>query len=202
MADEEIDASCPQCDEPISGHEVRCPACGLDFLDDEGGLSQDAIDAMFADADIEGPEATPLDTFSTPRWVRLLVALSITAPMGPLVMFVVESATPVSLSVAVLAFLAGWVVPGYILSRFTVPTVIVAVGLLLVGTTLAVTPLVIVVGRALLGTDASEIGALGSNVVAAQTAFLLIGLVVLGLGAVVYRHAVARRDSWSEQTKQ
>jgi len=199
MAEEEIDATCPQCGEPISGHEGRCPSCGLDFLDDEGGLSQDAIDAMFEDAGIEGPEATPLGTFSTPRWVRLLVALSITVPMGPLVMFVVESAAPVSLSVAVLAFLVGWVVPGYILSRFVVPTVIVAIGLLLVGTTLAVTPLAIVAGRTLLGTDASEIGALGSNVVAAQTAFLLIGLVVLGLGAVVYRHAVARRDSWNEQ---
>ena len=202
MSDDGIDASCPQCGEPISGHEGRCPSCGLDFLDDEGGLSEDAIDAMLADAGIEGPEVTPHGALSTPRWVRLLVGLSITVPMGPLVMFVVESVWPVPLSVSVFAFLVGWLVPGYLLSRWRVPTAIVALGLLLVGLTLSVTPLLIVGGRALLGTDASEIGTLGSNVVAAQTAFLLIGLVVVGLGAVVYRHAVSRREAWTQRTDQ
>lgn len=202
MAEEDIDATCPQCGEPISGHEGRCPACGLDFLDEEGGLSQDAVDAMLADAGIEAPTATPRGAFSTPRWVRLLVGLSITLPMGPLVMFVLESVAAVSLSVSVLAFLVGWLGPGYLVSRWHVPTAVVAAGLLLVGATLAVTPLAIVAGRALLGTDASDIGALGSNVVAAQTAFLLVGLVVLGLGAVVYRHAVARRNSWADQVQE
>ncbi|QCC52278.1 zinc ribbon domain-containing protein [Halapricum salinum] len=202
MSDDGIDASCPQCGEPISGHEGRCPSCGLDFLDGEGGLSEDAIDAMLADAGIEGPEATPHGALSTPRWVRLLVGLSITVPMGPLVMFVVESVWPVPLLVSVFAFLVGWLVPGYLLSRWRVPTAIVALGLLLVGLTLSVTPLLIVGGRALLGTDASEIGTLGSNVVAAQTAFLLIGLVVVGLGAVVYRHAVSRREAWTQRTDQ
>jgi len=202
MSDDGIDASCPQCGEPISGHEGRCPSCGLDFLDGEGGLSEDAIDAMLADAGIEGPEATPHGALSTPRWVRLLVGLSITVPMGPLVMFVIESVWPVPLLVSVFAFLVGWLVPGYLLSRWRVPTAIVALGLLLVGLTLSVTPLLIVGGRALLGTDASEIGTLGSNVVAAQTAFLLIGLVVVGLGAVVYRHAVSRREAWTQRTDQ
>lgn len=192
-----VDASCPRCDEPISGHEGRCPSCGLDFLDEEGGLSQDAVDEMLADVGIDEPDVRPRGELYTPRWIRLLVGLSITVPMGPLVMFVAESAAPIPLSVSILAFVLGWLVPGYLLSRFTVPTVIVAGGLLLVGVTMAVTPLVIVTGRTLLGTDASEIGALGSNVMAAQAAFLLVGLIVLGLGIVVYRHATAKQAAWS-----
>ncbi|MFW6382725.1 MAG: zinc ribbon domain-containing protein [Haloferacaceae archaeon] len=196
--DEGIDASCPQCGEPISGREGRCPACGLDFLDDDGGLSQDAIDAMLADADIAPPDAAP-GRFVTPPWVRLLVGLAITVPMGPLVMFIAESVAPVSLTLAVVSFVVGWLTSGWLVSRWTVPSAIVAAGLVLVGVTMAVTPLVIVAGRALLGTEADEIGTLGSNVLAAQAAFMLVGLVVLGLGAVVYRHAAIKRASWDEQ---
>jgi hypothetical protein len=199
MSDDGIDASCPECGEPISGHEGSCPSCGLDFLDDEGGLSQDAIDAMLADAGIEGPDGLPNQTIRTPRWVRLLVGLSITVPMGPLALFVAESVAPVSLSVSVLAFLFGWVVPGYLLSRYQVPSLVVAVGLLVVGVTMAVTPVVIVAGRTVLGTDAADIGTLGSNVMAAQAAFLVIGLIVVGLGTVVYRHATTKRASWAER---
>jgi hypothetical protein len=194
-----VDASCPRCDEPITGHEGQCPSCGLDFLDEEGGISQDAIDEMLGDVDIDGPDAMPLGDLRPPRWVRLLVGLSITVPMGPLALFVAESVAQIPLWLSLLAFTFGWLVPGYLLSRFPVPSLVVAGGLLVVGVTMAVTPLVIVAGRAVLGTDATEIGALGSNLLAVQTAFLLIGLVVIGLGAVVYRHATAKRDSWAER---
>jgi hypothetical protein len=195
-----VDASCPRCDEPITGQEGRCPSCGLDFLDDDGGLSQEAIDEMLSDVGIDHPDAIPRGDLYPPRWVRLLVGLSITVPMGPLVLFVAESVAPIPLWLSLLAFTLGWLVPGYLLSRFPVPSLVVAGGLLVVGATMAVTPLVIVAGRAVLGTEASAIGAFGSNMLAVQTAFLLIGLAVLGLGAIVYRQATAKRESWAEQS--
>lgn len=194
-----LDPSCPRCGEPISGTEAQCPSCGLDFLDAEGGLSQEAIDAMLDDADIQRPGPRLQAGYYTPAWVRLLVGLAISVPMAPLVLFVVESVVPIPLWIGGLVFLVGWFVPGYLLSRRAVPSVIVATGLLLLGITMAVTPLAIVIGRTLFGTDATAIGTLGTNVLAAQTAFLAIGLVVVGLGAVVYRHAARTRDSWAEQ---
>ncbi|MFW6435242.1 MAG: hypothetical protein ACOCY1_02575, partial [Halovenus sp.] len=133
-------------------------------------------------------------------WIRLLVGLAITVPMGPLVMFIAESVAPISLTLAVVWFVAGWLASGWLVSRWTDPSAIIAAGLVLVGVTMAVTPLVIVAGRTLLGTDADEIGTLGSNVLVAQAAFLLVGLIILGLGAIVYRHGATKRTIWDEQT--
>lgn len=192
------EASCPQCGEPITGVEGRCPSCGLDFLDDEGGLSPDAVNAMLADVDVDRPGPVPRDGYFTPQWVRLVIGLAISVPMAPLTLFIAESVAPIPLWLGGLVFIGGWLIPGYLLSRRAVPSVIVGTGLLVVGATMAVAPLVIVVGRSLLGTDANEIGALGTNVWTAQSAFLAVGLAVLALGVLVYRHATGKREDWAE----
>ena len=202
MSDDPVEASCPRCGESITGHDGRCPSCGLDFLDEAGGLSDDAVDAMLDDVDLDRPGPVPRGGYYTPQWVRLIVGLAISVPMAPLTLFVAESVAPVPLWVGAIVFVLGWGLPGYLLSRLAVPSVIVATGLLVVGATMAVTPLVIVAGRTVLGTDESQIGALGTNVWAAQGAFLAVGVAVLALGALAYRQATGKRKRWAERASE
>lgn len=201
MSDERADhgATCPRCDAPIDGETGACPECGLRFLDEAGDLSDEAIQTMVDEADVslpEGPAGRPL---TTPAPVRLLVGLAISAPLAPILVFVAVSIAPLSLWASASVFLLGWALAGYGLARNRVPTRIVADGLVLLGLVLASAPVLIVGGRAVLGTDASEIGALGSNVFAAQVVFLLFGLLVLGAGAFVRRHAIATEARWERE---
>ena len=194
-----ISADCPRCDEPIDGDEDACPNCGLEFLDPEGGLSEDAMQALLDNADVTLPTEGGDGGFSAPKTIRLFVALAITIPMAPLVAFIGVSVFPLPTWASVVLATLGWVVPAYLLARFRVPTLVVANGLLLIGLTMATTPLVIIGGRTILGTDPGDIGALGSNVFAAQSIFLAFGLVVLAVGLLVRRYAVATRARWERE---
>lgn len=194
-------ASCPRCDAPIDGEEGACPKCGLEFLDESGELSQDAIDAMMDNATVSVPDGPSGGQITTPAPIRLFVGLAICVPLAPILVFVAVSITPLDLWASGALFLLGWVIPAYALSRARVPTRIVANGLLAIGIVLSSAPLVIVAGRALLGTDAAEIGTLGTNVFAAQGVFLVFGLLVLGAGAFVRRHAVATEARWDRETE-
>lgn len=189
-------ATCPRCDEPVEGEETACPECGLQYLDGEGGLSQDAIDAMLEEADVSPPEDLSPDRIGTPLSVRVFVALAITVPMGPVVTLVAVSVVPLEGFGAALVFLATWTTSAYVLARSPVPTTIVANGLVLLGATMATAPIVIAVGRAVVGTDAADVGALGSNVAALQGVFLAIGLGIVAVAVVVRRHALATESRW------
>lgn len=186
--------ACPQCGEPISGHERHCPDCGLDFLDEDGGLSEDAVDAMLEDLDMSRESLGPRTEFYAPHTVRLVIGLAICIPMAPLTLFIAESVVSLPLWASAVVFGLGWIVPGYVLSGFRIPSLVVAAGLVLIGLTMAVTPIVIVAGRRLLGTESGAIGTFGSDAAAAQGVFMLVGLVVVGLGAIVYRTVMANRD--------
>lgn len=190
-------ASCPRCEEPIDGDNDACAACGLAFRDEEGGLSDDAVQAMLDNVDVPKPQQRGPVSVSAPATMRLVVGLAITIPVAPIVLFIASAIAPLPVFVSTLLFTLAWAVPGYVLARRrALPTYIVADGLLLTGLVLASAPMVIVAGRALLGTAPGDIGALGTNVYAAQSVFLLIGLVVLGVGALIRRHAVAEQARW------
>jgi len=186
------EATCPRCGSSITEHGGTCPDCGLVFLDEDGGLTEEAADALFEDRDLDIAEGTYV-----PQWVRLLVALAITAPMAPVVLFVVGSVVSLPLWLSGLVFLSGWFLPAMALARLAVPSSIVAAGLVVLGATLASTPVLIVVGRTILGVDAQSIGAFGSDAWAAQTAFLAVGSVVLVLGVFLYRYAGRKRNQWA-----
>lgn len=196
-----FEADCPRCDTPIDGTEDACPDCGLQFIDEDGGLSQEAVDEMLSDADLPSPEEFSPARVGAPQSLRLFVALAITLPLAPVIVFVVVSVFPIGGLLTALVFLAGWTVPAYGLARSPVPTLIVANGLGVLGLTMATAPMLIVGGRALAGTDATQIGALGSNVFAAQGVFLVIGIAVLGIAVIVRRHALATQARWEEEAE-
>ena len=186
-------AECPRCEAAIDGTEDACPECGLEFIDDEGGLSQEAIDAMMADVDASLPESALRGDDYMPGWIRLMVALAITVPLGPVVALIALAIVPLPAWVGAFVLGLSWLLAAYALANFAVATLIVANGLLLIGGILAASPLLILGGRSLFGTAPSEVGELGRNVFAAQEFFLGIGLLILFIGAIVRRHAVATR---------
>jgi hypothetical protein len=192
-------ATCPRCDAPIDGGEDACPECDLTFIDEEGGLSDDAIDAMMADVDLSMPEDGPVRGSFLPGWIRLFVGLAIALPLAPVVTLVAVAVTPLPTWAAVVVFTLAWLVSGYRLARYSVPTLIVATGLVATGVVLTGTPLFVAGGRALLGTDPGDVGALGTNVAAAGELFALVGVVVLAVGLLVRRHALATRARWRRQ---
>lgn len=192
-------ASCPRCDAPIDGGEQACPECELTFIDEDGGLSDDAVDAMMADVDVSMPEAGLGRGPFLPGWIRLFVGLAITLPLAPVVALVAVAIAPLPTWAAVVVFTLAWLVPGYRLARHSVPTLIVANGLVTIGVVLTGTPLFVAGGRALLGTDPADVGALGTNVTAAGELFALVGVVVLAVGILVRRHALATRARWRRQ---
>ncbi len=192
------DATCPRCGSSITDHNGACPECGLVFLDEDGRLTDAAADALFEDTELDLGDLDIAEGGYMPQWVLLVVALAITVPMAPVVLFVVGSIVSLPLWLSSLAYLVGWLLPAMALSRLAVPSAIVAAGLVVLGTTLALTPSLIVIGRAILGTDAGSIGVFGSNGWAAQTAFLTVGSVVLVLGGVLYRYAGRKRDRWAQ----
>ncbi|QSG04840.1 zinc ribbon domain-containing protein [Halapricum desulfuricans] len=196
---DDVAATCPRCGASISDHDGSCPSCGLVFLDDDGRLTDETATALFEDSDLD-LETLELsgNEFYTPRWVRLLVGLAISAPMAPLVAFVAGSIVSLPLWVGSLVFVFGWALPAVVLSRLALPSAVVAAGLVVLGSTLVSAPAVIVAGRTLVGSNASTIGAFGPDVWTAQAAFLAIGVIVLVLGAVLYRYVNARRDAWAE----
>ncbi|MCU4718917.1 zinc ribbon domain-containing protein [Halapricum hydrolyticum] len=196
---EDVEATCPQCGTSIADHDGSCPSCGLVFLDDEGGLTDEAADALFEDSnlDLENLDLSRSEYY-TPQWMRLIVGLAISTPMAPLVLFVVGSIVSLPLWVSGLVFVLGWLLPAVLLSRLALPSVIVAVGLVVLGSTLALAPPAIVVGRAVVGSDAETIGTFGPDAWAAQAAFLAVGIVVLGLGGFLYRYASVKRGAWAE----
>ncbi|MUV89151.1 hypothetical protein GJ629_03910 [Halapricum sp. CBA1109] len=199
MADDDGDgfrATCPRCDAEITGEETACPECDLTFLDEDDGLSDEAVQAMLDDVDVDDLDSPAPGRIGAPATVRLFVGLAITAPLAPLVVFVALAVVPLPTWAAVALGTAAWTLPGYLLARPLVPTQIVANGLLLVGVVLSTTPLTVTAGRALVGTDASDVGALGANVADAGPLFLTFGLVVLVVGAVVRRHALSTRARW------
>ncbi|QSG08538.1 zinc ribbon domain-containing protein [Halapricum desulfuricans] len=196
---EDVEATCPRCGASIGDHDGSCPSCGLVFLDDDGRLTDETATALFEDSDLD------LDTLDlsgnelyTPRWVRLLVGLAISAPLAPLVAFVAGSIVSFPLWVGSLVFALGWALPAVFLSRLALPSAIVAAGLVVLGSTLVVTPPVIVAGRTLVGSNAETIGAFGPDAWTAQAAFLTVGAVVLVLGAFLYRYVKRKRDAWAE----
>jgi len=193
------EATCPRCGSSITAHGGTCPDCGLTFLDEDGGLTDEAADELFDETDLDVGDLDRSTGAYVPQWVSLLVALTISVPMAPVVLFVVESVVSLPLWLSGIAFLAGWLLPAMALARLTVPSAIVAAGLIVLGGALALTPLVIVVGRAILGVDAQSIGAFGSDPWAAQTAFLAVGSVVFVLGGFLYRYAGRKRDRWAQE---
>lgn len=192
------EATCPRCGSSITEHDGTCPECGLVFLDEDGGLTEEATDALFEDTDINLDDLDIDQGTYVPQWVRLLVALTISAPMAPVVLFVVGSIVPLPLWPSSLVFLVGWFLPAMALARLAVPSAIVAAGLVVLGATIATTPLLIVLGRTILGVDAQAIGAFGSDTWAAQIAFLAVGSVVLALGGFLYRYAGRKRNQWAQ----
>jgi len=201
MSDEggRFGAECPRCEAAIDGNEETCPECGLEFIDEEGGLSQEAIDAMMADVDASlSKEALQGDNYM-PGWVRLMVALAITVPLGPVVALIALATVPLPAWVGAFVLGLSWLLAAYALANFTVATLIVANGLLLTGGILTASPLLTIGGRSLFGTAAEDIGELGQNVFAAQEFFMGIGLLILFIGALVRRHAIATRARWERQ---
>ncbi|MFW6017457.1 MAG: hypothetical protein ACOCPX_01405 [Halapricum sp.] len=203
MSDEhppdDVDVTCPRCETVITGHDGSCPSCGLVFLDDDGGLTDEAAQALFEDSDLD-LERLDLSRggYYTPQWVRLLVGLAISTPLAPVVLFVAGSIVSLPLWAGGLVFVLGWFLPAIALSRLALPSVIVAAGLVVLGSTLVLAPPAIVVGRTIVGSDAETIGTFGPDAWTAQAAFLAIGLVVLVLGAFLYRYARRKRDAWAE----
>lgn len=192
------EATCPRCESSITEHDGTCPECGLVFLDEDGGVTEEAADALFEDTDLDLEDLDLSGGTYMPQWVRLLVALTITVPMAPVALFVVGSIVSLPLWLSGLVFMLGWFLPAMALARLAVPSLIVAAGLVVLGGTLALTPLLIVVGRATLGTDVQSIGAFGSDIWAAQTAFFAVGSVVLVLGGFLYRYAGRKRGRWAQ----
>jgi len=194
-----FDARCPRCDAFVDGDHAVCPECGLRFLDEDGGISDEVVDALFETADVMPPEELSPTRFGAPRSIRIGVALAISLPLAPVVTLVVLSVLPLPGILTALVALAAWSVPAYALSGSTLPTLIVANGLGVLGLTMATAPLVIAAGRALAGTDPARIGPLGTNVVAIQGIFLVVGVAVLAGGVALRRQALAserrRRDA-------
>ena len=196
---EAVEVTCPRCGTSITDRDGSCPSCGLVFLDDEGGLTDEAVDALFEDSDLDLENFDlSRDGYHTPQWVRLIVGLAISTPMAPVVLFVVGSIVALPLWASGLVFVLGWVFPAVLLSRLALPSVIVAIGLVGLGSTLVMVPPAIVVGRVIVGSDAETIGAFGSDAWMAQAAFLAVGVVVLVLGGFLYRYASAKRGGWAE----
>lgn len=207
MSDErtrdDVEATCPQCGTSIADHDGSCPSCGLVFLDDGGGLTDEAADALFEDSDLDLENLDlSRSEYYTPQWVRLIVGLAISTPMAPVVLFVVGSIVSLPLWLGGLVFVLGWLLPAVLLSRLALPSVIVAAGLVVLGSTLVLVPPAIVVGRAIVGSDAETIGTFGPDAWAAQAAFLAVGVVVLVLGGFLYRYASAKRGAWAEDGPQ
>lgn len=192
-------AECPRCEAPIDGGEQSCRECGLEFIDEEGGLSDDAIEAMMADVDVSIPKDALQRGTYIPGWVRLMVALAITVPLAPVVALIVVSVVPLPGWVGGLVLGLTWLLSGYALANYAVATLIVANGLLLTGGVMTGAPLLMRGGRALFGTVPEDIGDLGANAYAAQELFLLIGAVVLAIGVLVRRHALATKARWERQ---
>lgn len=201
MSDEggRFGAECPRCEAPIEGEERSCPECGLAFVDEEGGLSDEAIEAMMASVDEKVPESALDRGDYMPGYVRLVIALAITVPLATVGALIVLAIVPLPAWVAVTVLGMIWLFSTYVLANFAVASLIVANGLLLTGGLLAGAPLLIRAGRALLGTGSGDVGALGANVHAAEGLFLGLGIVVLGVGVLVRRHAVATRARWERQ---
>lgn len=195
--DDNPEATCPQCGSSMAAHG-RCPDCGLTLLDEDGGLTEAAAEELFDETDLDVGDPGRSTGGHVPQWVSLLVALTISVPMAPVVLFVVRSIVSLPLWLSGIAFLVGWLLPALALARLAVPSAIVAAGLVVLGGTLALTPLVIVAGRAILGVDTQPIGAFGSDPWAAQAAFLAVGSVVLVLGGFLYRYAGRKRDRWAQ----
>ena len=190
------DANCPECGSGLEGART-CPACGLEIRTAEDELTEDAINAVIDGALSDAGQIQPPADHAVPYSLRLAVALAISIPFAPLSAFVLASIVP-SHPIAILVVgMLGWMAPAAALARATVPSLVVGRGLVVLGAVVAVSPLVVLGGRTLAGAAAVADPLIdGSGTLISS--FLVFGAVVLGLGVVVTRVAVRKRDDWRE----
>ncbi|WEL17219.1 putative membrane protein fused to Zn ribbon domain [Halorhabdus sp. SVX81] len=190
------DGTCPQCETPLAGAD-ECPECGLTIRTAEDGLTSEAADAI-VERTLSNASARRQPTGRTlPYPLRLASALAISIPFAPLSAFALTSLMPAHPIIVILVGVLSWMCPAAVLARTPVPSLIVGRGLTVMGAVVAVTPLVVAGGRALVGTAATTNPPIdGSQTI--YGSFLLFGLMILAAGMAVSRVAGRKRDAWQD----
>jgi hypothetical protein len=136
-----------------------------------------------------------------PYPLRLATALAISVPFAPLSGFMLASVLPAKPLALVLVGMSAWMVPAGFLARTQVPSLIVGRGLTVLGGLVAMTPLLVALGRGLAGDAAVANPTIGDSQ-AVVGSFLVFGLLILVFGLVISRVAVRKRAAWREEDAQ
>ncbi|QGN07077.1 hypothetical protein Hrd1104_07050 [Halorhabdus sp. CBA1104] len=187
---------CPSCGAGLDGSRI-CPGCGLEIRTDEGDLSSAATDAIVDSALSTAEESHTARGRTLPYPLRLATALAISVPFAPLSGFMLASVLPATPLGLVLVGMSAWMAPAGLLARTHVPSLIVGRGLTVLGGLVGVTPLLLALGRSVLG-DAAVANPPISSSRAVVGSFLAFGLLILVFGLVVSRVAVRKRAAWHE----
>jgi len=170
---------CPNCDESLPADARFCPSCAT-AIDAEGEpVDLSDLDGFDADGQPEFLEVEDGERRATGR-VRALTGMAVAIPLAPLVLFLVNAVTPLTVWTAPVVFLVGWFVCGAALSRARVPIEAFGRSLYLLAVGTALVPVAVAYGSAGFALDTA-----GSEFRIIAVASVVIAGILLVMGRYV-----------------
>lgn len=186
---------CPRCETALGG-EQTCPECGLEIRTDDGELTSKALDSVVEQAIPDEPQTPPAPR-TLPYSFRFGIALMIAIPFAPLAGFVISSIVPPHPMVIIVVSMVSWLSTAALLANVQMPSLIVGRGLTVLGCVVAITPLVVLLARMMVGNNAVSNPAIGQSRIVTGS-FLIFGILILIAGIAVSRMAISKRNSWRD----